>query len=87
LKIQSGGNKNGEKNGVDGQRRLYGGLHFTTGLPRFISGMMGGIIYVGKSSVNKFTDPDLPRGKWDRPEMSNTYYEFTLNPQKLQWVP
>jgi hypothetical protein len=57
------------------------------GLPRYISGMMGGPIYVGKSSENRFNDPDLPRGKWDRPEMSNTYYEFTLNPERLQWVP
>ena len=57
------------------------------GLPRYISGMMGGPIYVGKSTENKFNDPDLPRGKWDRPEMSNTYYEFALNPEQLQWVP
>lgn len=57
------------------------------GLPRYISGLMDGIIYVGKSTENKFHDPDLPRGNWDRPEMSNTYYEFTLNPSKLQWVP
>ena len=57
------------------------------GLPRYISGMMGGLIYVGKSTENKFNDPDLPRGNWDRPEMSNTYYEFTLNPEQLQWVP
>ncbi len=57
------------------------------GLPRYISSMTGGIIYVGKSTENKFNDADLPRGKWDRPEMSNTYYEFTLNPSKLQWMP
>lgn len=57
------------------------------GLPRYINGMMDGIIYVGKSIENKFNDPDLPRGNWDRPEMSHTYYEFTLNPSKLQWVP
>jgi hypothetical protein len=57
------------------------------GLPRYISSMMGGIIYVGKSTENKFNDPDLPRSNWDRPEMSNTYYEFTLNPSKLQWMP
>ncbi len=56
-------------------------------LPRYISGMMNGKIYVGKSTTNKFNDPDLPRGKWDRPGMSNTYYEFSLNPQKLQWMP
>jgi hypothetical protein len=57
------------------------------GFPRYISGLMDGIIYVGKSIENKFNDSDLPRGNWDRPEMSNTYYEFTLSPSKLQWVP
>ena len=57
------------------------------GLPRYISGMMGGPIYVGRSTENKFNDPDLPRGTWDRPEMSNTYYEFMLDPERLQWVP
>jgi hypothetical protein len=57
------------------------------GLPRYISGMMNGIIYIGKSTENKFEDYDLPRGNWDRPEMSNTYYEFSLNPSKLQWMP
>jgi len=57
------------------------------GLPRYISGMMGGKIFVGKSTENSFNDADLPRGKWDRPEMSNTYYEFSLNPSQLQWVP
>lgn len=56
------------------------------GAPRYISGLMNGIIYVGKSTVNSFNDPDLPRGIWDRPGMSNTYFEFTLNPQKLEWV-
>ncbi len=57
------------------------------GLSRYISGMMGGKIYVGKSTENKFNDADLPRGKWDSPEMSNTYYEFSLNPSRLQWMP
>ena len=57
------------------------------GLPRYVSGMMGGLIYVGKSKENKLNDPDLPRGNWDRPEMSNTYYEFELSPEQLQWVP
>jgi hypothetical protein len=55
--------------------------------PRYISGIMGGKIFVGKSTENRYNDTDLPRGNWDRPEMSNTYYEFTLNPEKLQWVP
>ena len=57
------------------------------GLPRYISGLMNGIIYIGKSTENKFSDPDLPRGNWDRPDMSNTYYEFSLNPDNLQWTP
>jgi hypothetical protein len=56
-------------------------------MPRFISGMMNGTIYIGKSVENKFNDPDLPRGKWDRPDMSNTYYPFSLNPSNLQWMP
>jgi hypothetical protein len=57
------------------------------GAPRYISSMMDGIIYVGKSTENKFNDPDLPRGNWDKPEMANTYYEFTLNPAKTNWLP
>ena len=57
------------------------------GLPRYISSRGGGLIYVGKSTENKLNDPDLPRGNWDRPEMSNTYYEFNLNPSKLHWMP
>jgi len=57
------------------------------GLSRYISGMMGGKIYVGKSTVNTYKDGDLPRGHWDQPEMSNTYYVFMLNPEQLQWVP
>jgi len=57
------------------------------GQPRFISGMMNGTIYVGKSTENRFSDSHLPRGKWDRPDMSNTYYEFSLNPSQLQWMP
>jgi len=57
------------------------------GEPRYITSMTGGIIYVGKSTENKFNDPELPRGKWDSPGMSNTYYEFNINPSKLQWMP
>jgi hypothetical protein len=57
------------------------------GLPRYISGMMGGAIYVGRSTENKLNDPDLERGSWDSPGMSNTYYEFMLNPEKLDWMP
>jgi len=57
------------------------------GMARYISSMTGGHIYVGKSTENRYKDADLPRGNWDSPEMSNTYYEFTLNPEKLQWMP
>lgn len=57
------------------------------GLPRYISGMMGGAIYVGRSTENKFNDSDLERGIWDSPGMSNTYYDFSLNPSNTQWVP
>ena len=57
------------------------------GLPRYISGMMGGRIYIGKSTENRVNDVDLPRGKWDKPGMSNTYYEFSLNPERLSWMP
>lgn len=57
------------------------------GQPRYISGMMNGPIYVGRSTENRFDDPDLPRGRWDRPGMSNTYYPFSLDPSHLQWVP
>jgi hypothetical protein len=55
--------------------------------PRYISGMMGGAIYVGRSTENKFYDSDLERGSWDSPGMSNTYYDFSLNPSNTQWVP
>jgi hypothetical protein len=57
------------------------------GFPRYISGMMNGKIYIGKSTENKMAEPDLVRGKWDRPEMSNTYYEFSLDPTHLDWMP
>jgi hypothetical protein len=62
-------------------------LQTINGEPRFINSMTGGLIYVGKSTENKFNDPNLPRGNWNRPNMSNTYYEFTLNPSKLKWTP
>ena len=58
-----------------------------TGTARFISGIEVDIIYVGKSTVNKYYDPDLPRGNWDKPGMSNVYFKFTMNPSKLDWVP
>ena len=54
---------------------------------RFISGLETGIIYVGKSIINRFRDADLPRGIWDCPGMSNTYFGFIMNRAKLDWVP
>ena len=54
---------------------------------RFISGLENGIIYVGKSIINRFRDADLPRGIWDCPGMSNTYFGFIMNRAKLDWVP
>ena len=59
----------------------------STGAARFISGLRGGIIYVGKSKINTYNDPDLPRGRWDKPGMSNVYFSFEMNPSKLDWVP
>jgi hypothetical protein len=57
------------------------------GTARFISGMTNGVIYVGRSLENRFHDTDLPRGIWDRPGMSNTYFEFAIDPSRLEWVP
>ena len=57
------------------------------GTARFISGMSNGTIYVGRTTENRFIDLDLPRSEWDRPGMSNTYFEFDINPKKLEWVP
>jgi hypothetical protein len=57
------------------------------GRARYISGMMNGKIYIGKSTENKLDEPSLPRGQWDRPGMSNTYYRFSLSPSKLSWMP
>ncbi len=62
-------------------------LMSVNGFPRYVSGMMNGAIYVGRSTENRMSDPDLPRTNWDRPGMSNTYYEFVLTPRKLSWVP
>jgi hypothetical protein len=59
----------------------------SAGMPRFISGIEEGIIYVGKSTINECIDPDLPRGNWDKPGMSNVYFNFAMNPLKLDWVP
>lgn len=55
--------------------------------PRYVNSHLGGHINVGVSQVNEFNDPDLPRGKWDAPGMSVTYYDFILTPKKLSWFP
>jgi hypothetical protein len=54
--------------------------------PRYITTRSGGIINVGKSEVNEFKDTDLPH-IWNRPGMTNTYFDFSVNPQKLSWLP
>lgn len=55
--------------------------------PRYINSYSDGHINVGISEVNEFNDPDLPRGKWNAPGMSITYYDFVLNPKKHAWLP
>jgi hypothetical protein len=57
------------------------------GKPRYVNSRFGGHINVGVSQVNEFNDPDLPRGKWNAPGMSVTYYDFILTPEKLNWFP
>ena len=58
------------------------------GGPRTISGMADNSkMYACKSSVNKYDDPDLPRGKWDAPGNSSGSFEFSLNPSKLYFDP
>jgi len=55
--------------------------------PRYINTYWGGHINIGVSVVNEFNDPDLPRGKWNTPGMSISYYDFVLNPGKHHWLP
>jgi hypothetical protein len=55
--------------------------------PRYINSYWGGHIYLGVSEVNEFHDPGLPRGQWNAPGMSVTYYDFVLNPDKHHWLP
>jgi len=57
------------------------------GEPRYINSRSGGLINIGVSQVNEFNDADLPRGKWNVPGMSITYYDFILSPHKLAWLP
>ena len=62
-------------------------LRSRDGTARYISGQTNGHIYVGRSLENRFNDPDLPRGRWDSPGMSNTYFDFHVDPYNLDWVP
>ena len=55
--------------------------------PRYVNSYWGGHVNVGISEVNEFNDADLPRGKWNAPGMSITYYDFVLNPDKHHWLP
>ena len=54
---------------------------------RYVNSYWGGHINIGISEVNEFNDPDLPRGTWNAPGMSITYYDFVLNPDKHAWLP
>ncbi len=55
--------------------------------PRYVNDYFGGHVNIGVSEVNKFNDPDLPRSGWDAPNMSVTYYDFVLTPEKHHWLP
>jgi len=55
--------------------------------PRYINSYFGGHMNLGISEVNEFNDPDLPRSRWNAPGMSVTYYDFIVNPKKLNWFP
>ncbi len=55
--------------------------------PRYVNSFFGGHINVGLSEVNEFNDPDLPRGKWNAPGMSNSYFEFAVSTEKPHWLP
>lgn len=55
--------------------------------PRYVNSFFGGHILVGVSDINEFNDPDLPRGKWNAPGMSVSYYDFVLNTEKHHWLP
>jgi hypothetical protein len=74
--------------------QIEGAYHFaarpfrtTDKKPRYINSYWGGHVYLGVSEVNEYNDPDLPRGKWNAPGMSVTYYDFVLNPDKHHWLP
>lgn len=59
-------------------------LRAMNGAQRTISGMAdNGMVYVSKSVVNKYNDPDLPRSSWNAPGNSSGSFEFYLNPSEL----
>ena len=63
-------------------------LRAMNGEQRTISGMAdNGLVYVSKSVVNKYNDPDLPRSSWDAPGNSSGSFEFNCNPSKLHFGP
>lgn len=55
--------------------------------PRYVNSYWGGQVNIGISEVNEMNDSDLPRGKWNAPGMSTTYYDFVLRPDKHHWLP
>ena len=56
------------------------------GKPRQFNTIEGGTINVGKSEINIFKDRDLPR-TWNRPGMTNTYFDFAISPSRPFWLP
>lgn len=58
------------------------------GQQRTISGMaLNSTVYISKSVVNKYHDPDLPRSTWDAPGNSSGAFEFYCDPNKLSFDP
>jgi hypothetical protein len=58
------------------------------GCPRTISGMAdNSLVYACKTVVNKYNDPDLPRGKWDAPGNASGAFEFSCSPSKPYFDP
>jgi hypothetical protein len=55
--------------------------------PRYVNSFFGGHINIGTSEINQFEDADLPRGKWNAPGMSNSYFEFVVSAEKPHWLP
>ena len=53
--------------------------------PRYLNNHFDLLIYVGIAEVDRFTDPDLPRGKWDAPGTTVWYNDFSITPNKLNW--